>query len=713
VTAAPLRRYRFHTKAQWDACLFATTDRTADGLRPFAPYGSATLVPTNGGDVPVVTPAGEILWRNEARALYRVTPCDSDPISQRSPYGLGHAARIVSTLYGLWVASDQPPSLQRFESETLAILQTVDMSGTRIVDIASDGRDTVFVLTERSSDVAIVSVDRFGHLGAPLVLSGIANPKAFTFIKDSKRFAVLWGDRHPRLSWISVRNEALLTVGVAGLRPCFAADVLGGDARSRVILAGVDGDAFGGAAHVLTFDADGDVVSDVTLDPPAGRATGVAGASGELLVTTKRGLLRFKPADAVSDVGGEVRTTVLTPVLFSPDEMSKRRWLRVEATAKLPEGCTLEVNVAATASEDVRARWNAILTGESFQQSHRVNELLSEPAIWRSPMTFHGRDEPVADTAAPFAAKLFDITEPYLLVAITLTAGAGAHLPLLSDVSVLYPGKTLMEHLPAIYQGDSLRSPEGTDTFLRSLVGVLEATTQNIDTRISSMGGYIHPTTAPSAWLDFIARWLGLPWDDGLAIEQKRAIVGRTGDLTRWRGTRAGLEALLSSLMPGTPAPFRVTDATADFGFAMVGGDGCAGSRLPAMLGGGSRWTPELDARAVLGYMRLPCPGQTDDAARPVAGRVGVEIAATAAERKAWSPWLSRLITAMLPLTARLQLVWTTRHALRTNRLDGTMALEADPIARLGTDAITGIARLPETGSRLSSTGPTITTTAR
>ena len=118
-------------------------------------------------------------------------------------------------------------------------------------------------------------------------------------------------------------------------------------------------------------------------------------------------------------------------------------------------------------------------------------------------------------------------------------------------------------------------------------------------------------------------------------------------------------------------------------------------------------------SRAVLGYMRLPCPGQIDDGVGRLAGRVRVEIAATAGERKAWSPWLPGLIAAMVPLTARLQLVWISGHALRTDRLDGTMKLEADPIAHLGTDAITGVARLPETGSRLSSTGPAITTTAR
>jgi phage tail-like protein len=713
MTPTPLRRYHFHTKAQWDACLFALADRTTDGLRPFAPYGPATLVPTAAGHAPVITPAGEILWRNDAGALYRITPCDSDPVSQPSPYALGHASRIVATLHGLWVANDQPPSLQRFESDTVTGLQTIDLPGARIVDLASDGRDTVFVLIERGPDFAIVSVDRFGSVGAPVVLPGIAAAKAFTFLRNSERFVVLCGERHPRLSWTNSRGEPLVNIGVAGLRPCFGAGALGSDCRSRVILAGSDSAALGGAAHVLTLDADGELISDVALDRLDGPATGVAGGPGELLVTTTRGLLRFKAADAVSEVGSDVHTTLVTPVLFSPDDVSKRRWLRVEATATLPEGCSLEVAAASTASEDVHSHWNAVLTDESIPQGHRINQLLSDPAIRWSPTVFHGSNQPTTETTAPFAAKLFDIADPYLLVAITLTAGAGASLPFLSDVSVLYPGQTLMERLPAIYQDNRLRSTDATNTFLRSIVGVLEATTQNIDTRIASMGSHIHPTTAPSEWLDVIARWLGLPWDDALEIEQKRAIVGKAEDLTRWRGTRAGLEGLLTCVVPGSPAGFRVTDATADVGFAMVGGDGCAGSRLPAMLVGLSRWSPELDARAVLGHLRLPCPGQIDDAVGRLAGSVRVEIAATAAERKAWSPWLPGVMATMVPLTARLQLVWVSRHALRTDRLDGTMTLETDPIAHLGTDAITGVARLPETGSRLSSTGPAMTTTAR
>src|SRR5207245_2553107 len=152
----------------------------------------------------------------------------------------------------------------------------------------------------------IVSVDRFGYVGTPLVLSGIAAATAFTFLRNSKRFVVLCGERPPRLSWTDSRSERLVNVGVAGLRACFDAGALGSDCRSRVILSGIDGAALGGAAHVLTLDADGELVGDVALDPLDGAATGVAGGPRELLVTTTRGLLRFKAADAVSEAGSEV-----------------------------------------------------------------------------------------------------------------------------------------------------------------------------------------------------------------------------------------------------------------------------------------------------------------------------------------------------------------------------------------------------------------------
>jgi hypothetical protein len=170
---------------------------------------------------------------------------------------------------------------------------------------------------------------------------------------------------------------------------------------------------------------------------------------------------------------------------------------------------------------------------------------------------------------------------------------------------------------------------------------------------------------------------------------------------------------LLECLIPDTPRRFRVMDATADFGFAVVGGESCAGSALPAILGGNTRWQPQLNLSAVLGCLRLPCAGQLEDGALRLAGRVQVEVVATAAERQAWRPWLVALITEMVPLTAQVKLRWVTAQEFRTDRLDGTMTLESPPEPHLGTDAITGLAILPERGVRLSACGAPMGTRLR
>jgi phage tail-like protein len=258
-----------------------------------------------------------------------------------------------------------------------------------------------------------------------------------------------------------------------------------------------------------------------------------------------------------------------------------------------------------------------------------------------------------------------------------------------------------MENLPAIYR----RAESQPGSFLRSLVGVLETTTQTIDARIADMGRHVNPQTASGKWLDFIASWLGLPWDDALSLDQKRSIALRAADIAKGRGTRAGLEALLESLMPGRPRRFRVVDTTADFDRATVGGDACSGSPLPALLGGLPSTATELGNKAILGKARLPCPDSTAVASRRV-GRVRIDVAADAGERAKWEPWLRALVDDMMPVMARTELRWLSATAFRQDmQLDDALQLEEAPVPHLGTDAVTGIARLP--GRRgISLSGP-------
>lgn len=721
MSADQIRRYRFFSQVQWDTCLLAQVakDRAPshDRLQPFPPFArQAVLLPSPGAHTPVVTPAGELFWSDENYRLHWLTSADAQEETFMVSSAIGRASQVVATWDGLWVMSGPSGSLQKYDPHSFTRLLTVNLPNVQLIDIASDGRDSVLVLGRRDGRLFSLRIDRAGHEQEMVEFSGLSDARAFTYLRQAKRFVLLTVDSHARLYWFpSQGGQELFSLPVSAAHPCFApikADkavprqALGSDSRERVFLAGQD-EHGGGNTYVLLFDADGAFLGDIPIDSLDAPVTGLVGTREHVYVTGRRGLLRFEATRTVPEGVEPVQCRILTPMLHSPDREDQRRWLRIEATATLPEGSTIELSYAATDNVEIRDRLMTIAANESITAAQRMSQLLNEPDVWQSRTIFQGAgtDDTAPDTM--FSAKLFDVRTPYLWVCITMTAAAGARMPVLSELAVLYPGRTLMEHLPGIYQ----REESNAGSFLRGLVGVLEATTQGLDAKIGSMGRQIHPSSAPESWLNFLARWLGVPWDDGLGLEQKRAIVMRAAELTKWRGTRKGLELLLECLMPGMPRRFRVTDATADFGFAVVGGDVCAGSTLPAMLGGYTRWHAQLGSRTVLGYMRLPCSGQREDGAWHLAGQVRVDVATTASERKARESWLPALIREMIPVTARVEVHWVSAQALMTNRLDGTMVLASAPVAHLDTDAITGLAHLPESGIRLSASGSSISTT--
>jgi phage tail-like protein len=466
-------------------------------------------------------------------------------------------------------------------------------------------------------------------------------------------------------------------------------------------------DKSGTRLSAFVLDADGNRLSEVQL---TAQATGIAAMRQNLIVTDARGLLRYATADIVPDTTAEVQCTLITPLLQSLDLEGGSPWLRVDSSATLPEGTTLEISYAATDDPEVRDRLKAITEDVRLPSSQRIQKLLSEPDLWSSKTIFHGSDREPEVPDAPRSAPLFDVRGRYLWVCVTLTAARGARLPAVTELAVSYPGRSLMENLPTPYR----RAAAQPGDFLRSLVGVLEATTQDLDTRIAALGSHIHPATAAGPWMDYVAGWLGLPWDDALTDEQKRAILLHASDLAKRRGTRAGLETLLECLLPGSPRRFRVTDAIVDFGYAVVGGDRCAGSALPAMLGGFTRWHAELDSTTVLGYTRLPCTAQVDGGTQGLVRKIRIEVAAGAKKREASEPWLLTLITEMVPLTVSVALRWVSAQALRTDRLDDTLVLEAPPSPHLGSDAVIGLARLPEQRrTRLAGSGPAVGTRLR
>lgn len=687
-----LRAYRFATEDQWNACLFASADRetkdSRSGLRPFASYGGpATRFETQGGHAPAIGCTGDVLWRDDATHLQRLPYGDDKPDAMTAPYAIAHATRLVASSSALWGAADDD-SLQAFELESLARQFAANLAGASVIDIAGDGHDGVFVLLKRHSISEIARFDCAGRETSRFKLEDIRDPSGLVYLARTGQLVVLAAHRS-RLHWIAPgAGSPLVTVLLTAIRSCFTATALGSDGRARLLLAGTDGAPFGGRHHVLTLDSEGTLLGDLEI-PEA--ATGVTANRAQLLVTTVRGLLRFETSQTISADSSDVKATLITPMLQPPATEDTRRWLRAEATVILPPGCTLEISYAATDDPEILNTARSIADDGSLSATQKITRLRDRLGPWQT-VSFHGNAASAGEDGVPLSAPLFDVRAQYLWVSINLIASPGGGIPVLSELAVLYPGRTLMENLPSIYQ----RAEAQPGSFLRSFVGVLEATTQNLDAHIGDLGRNIHPQTASGPWLDFVAGWLGLPWDDALSLDQKRRIALRASDIASGYGTRAGLEALLESLMPEIPRRFRVVDSAVDFGLATVGGQGCDGSALPAMLGGLPSTATELGNKAILGKARLPCADVESDTARLI-GRVRVDVSANAEEQAAWEPWLRTLIGNMVPATTRVQLRWLSGIAFRQDmRLDDGLELDNAPQPHLGTGAITGIARLPD-----------------
>lgn len=515
------------------------------------------------------------------------------------------------------------------------------------------------------------------------------------FLLGTERIVVL-AEKASRLWWVDPESGTLLSsLPVAALRPCFNPKVIGSDGCTRLFIAGTDGKPTGGRSQVLIVEGAKDVLGTVACTPTglaADRAhlykpTGLVADRTHLYVTTPAGLLRFEPAAVVPMDASEVRAELLTPALQSAAQ-TPQRWTRIEAQAELPVGCSIKISFASSDDSNKRDEIARRLADRSLPPRQRLNQWRHEIENARD-FIFHGNDGEPGEPAK-FTVPLQDVRDPYLWVEVVLIASPGGNMPRLRGLSVYYPGPTLIGNLPAIYR----RGEFETSNFLRGLVGVLEATTQDLDARIGELGRNIHPRTAGLEWLDFVARWMGLPWEDSLSLDQKRRIVRSGAALLSGHGTRGGLELLLACVMPEKPRRFRVVDLTADYGVATLSGGQCLGSRLPAMLSGLPQTATELGDKAILGRARLPCKDRPSETVRLI-GHIRIDLAVDAAEHRSWAPWLRSLIEAILPATTRVELRWLGRAALASSgELGDGLSLDDDPLAHLGTDAVTGVARL-------------------
>jgi phage tail-like protein len=682
--------YKFATDAQWNSCLFSGFDRELRKsdviLRTPVPFsGNGNEYFTSGGYSPALSSVGEVLWRDAVGSFYRLAISDETLGEETAPSEIAHSTRMVVTHKTIWALS-QSGSVCAFDIESLTQILSAKFENDLVLDIAKGRHETVFVLLRRNGRSQIAVLDGSGNILSRQSIDGPQNPTEIVYLKRDGWLVVLSDDRS-RLNWFSPdKGQQSFSIQISSIRPGFQVACLGSDNAGRLFLAGKDSLAFGGESHVLTLDREGVLINCIDIQESA---TGIAGDKKWLVVTTNRGLLKFGLNGADSGNASQVTARLLTPMLVSPQNSESGRWLRAEITVSLPPGSSIEFSYAAIDDADVLDSVSRVSKDSSKSNAQRLKTITELLEPWRR-FTFQRQQNQSVQEFQTLSIPLFDVVKPNLWISAALTASTSGNIPVLTKLEVFYPDRGLMENLPSLYK--SL----GSTSFLRSLVGVLETTTQDLDSRISDMGRNINPTQTSGPWLDFIANWLGLPWDDSLSQEQKHRILMSSSDITGGYGTRLGLEALLECLMPETPRRFRVVDLTADFALTTIGGTSYTGSCLPALLAGLSSHAAVLRNKAILGQARLSCDQQSSDSDW-LNGQIRIDINTDSEEQKAWEPWLLRMAESLVPVTARVQIRWLSGHAFHSEIfLDSELKLETVEPPQLGLNTIAGFIHLPE-----------------
>jgi phage tail-like protein len=657
-------------------CLLHRFDGQADGsLLPAPRLGSYAFHVAGGtaGQPITLDPYGQPFWLADA----------SGPLAQ-SP-------RLIVDRHWVWSFSPDGSTVQRSDVESLQLDLELDVQ-MQVRDIASDGQEGIWILCG-DEILYILHYDCQGCLHqryrAPYEAAGAMK---MVSVNRGLHLALL-SKNGTTLSLVDgTSGGTLRTIDVGQLASGWSIKQFTSDAGDRIGLWGTQPSYLGPSGVLFVLDANGDLIDgplnglfnqpNGAQPPKEPELIHIAIFRENIWFSTDSGLWRLDTTDASG--ARESDSSLITPALYSPATSTDRGWLRAEVFTDMEKGSALEVQIATTDQQSVVDEVNRIASDPLLswaQKQNKIWELLDTGN--NKPYSFPG--PAVADV--PIAIPLLEPRNQWAWLRISVITPPGTTPLPLKELRVLYPNLSIAEQLPAIFRGEK-NDPTGT---LRKVVGVLESTTQQFDERIRGVASYLDARTTSNEWLDYLARWFDLPWDDGLPVDSKRRILQRAGELLERRGTRRGLLILLQSLL-GEDASVEIVDVTVDHAPIRLGGCGARGGILPAILAGASLRTPTLGEKAVLGRARLCGDG---NALTTIVPKLQIRITAPQKSRRDLEEFLRRVLLQFVPAGVTIAIQWRTAETISSDVIgEYGIVLNAPHPGTLGLDSAIGYSRL-------------------
>jgi phage tail-like protein len=214
-------------------------------------------------------------------------------------------------------------------------------------------------------------------------------------------------------------------------------------------------------------------------------------------------------------------------------------WHRLFLDAQVPVGTAVSIRARASDDPDLVGvtPWNA--QPASYQRTGGPELPWWDP--WADVLAADGV---LPDRTGTFELLFQQVTGRYLQLEITLSGG-GRSSPLLRSLRAWYPRYSYVDHhLPAVYAaGDS------GGAFLTRFLANFEGFYTAIEEKIEHSHLLVDARTTPAPDLPWLASWFALllepQWDEA----RRRFLVRNVDRFYRWRGTVAGLVAMLRAYL--------------------------------------------------------------------------------------------------------------------------------------------------------------------
>ena len=548
----PLDRvYLYDTPEQWGAGWSAGLRRgTGGGLQTPGALSVERLSGTtseDGGALLARDPAGRLLWLRQDGTLLRLANGARVTVARLAADMAADAVRLLWGQRTGWIVA--AGQLFRIDTGSGAATGTFSSPHWHVVDAVADECDGVVAVeirrtTSQEADAPDEVRLRRIRADGPVHPGPVRHPimrghdlRAARRLDHGRALLVISAPDKGAWSVLALSLDGAATD--LGRFPGDGEEVPGGplalSGDGRLTLAGPD------RRSVFAVDA-GRIEPGEPLEPQDafGPVRDLIDDGEALVVATAAGLftLRRNPESAPAR-----HASWVSPVMRSPIG-DRRGWQRADLVATLPKGA--EITIAARGFGAPSA---AVAASEAFREG---SQRILDDAYWAGAgLSLHrgtGRQERLRH-------YLGEIDEEYLLLRITVSVPACRGAARLDRLRVLYPNRSLIEMMPAIY-----RAGDQSERQVRRALAGLQAMIDEIDDTISDATRRLDPDRSDALWTGFLLHWLGHGALARLPLPDRRGVLKALPGIMARRGTEAGLARLLDVLAPGA---YSIEDAAA------------------------------------------------------------------------------------------------------------------------------------------------------